>query len=228
MQDEQNHYSVLRLHPYATQGDIKRAYRLLAGKYHPDVCKDPKAAEIFKSIRQAYEVLSNETRRYQYDRRLKFQEDNSRFYGAEWNHNAGFDDGLRFEWGELREKMRGGRHWKNDSTDEGSYNTEEDERDAQESITRGPFIGVLRSALLSVFLFRTLGPKISLTVSCLVALYDRKLDAGYKIGYLIACILGGRGGVLLTLFLSFASWLFGKTSSGMVAMWVAAIWILLF
>lgn len=75
---EQNHYVVLGIARNATQADVKRAYRLLARKFHPDVNKDCKAGELFKSIRCSYEVLSNEATRTQYDRSLKHQE-NSRF-----------------------------------------------------------------------------------------------------------------------------------------------------
>ncbi|CAI0433158.1 unnamed protein product [Linum tenue] len=78
---------------------------------------------------------------------------------------------------------------------------------------RGPFAEVLRSAFLSLFLLQTLGPRVSVTFSSLMALFDPKLDAGYKIGHLVAWILGGRNGVLLALCIQFASWVCGKTSS---------------
>ncbi|CAN7061369.1 hypothetical protein Bca4012_095335 [Brassica carinata] len=53
-----NHYIVLGIARNATQADVKRAYRLLARKFHPDVNKDSKAGELFKSIRCSYEGLS--------------------------------------------------------------------------------------------------------------------------------------------------------------------------
>lgn len=81
---------------------------------------------------------------------------------------------------------------------------------------------VLRSAFWSLFLLQTLGSLSSLTFSSLMALFDRQLDAGYKIGYLIAWILGGRGRVLLVLCLQFASLASGKTSSSTVAPAAAA------
>ncbi|KAJ6951747.1 hypothetical protein NC653_041021 [Populus alba x Populus x berolinensis] len=56
-----------------------------------------------------------------------------------------------------------------------------------------------------------------------MALFDRQLDAEYKIGYFIAWILGGRGGVLLVLCLHFASLASGKTSSSTVAPVAAAL-----
>ncbi|XP_031282876.1 chaperone protein dnaJ A6, chloroplastic-like [Pistacia vera] len=53
---EQNHYAVLGVAYSATSADIKKAYRLLARKYHPDVSKDSQAGEVFKTICHAYEV----------------------------------------------------------------------------------------------------------------------------------------------------------------------------
>lgn len=44
----------------ASKKDIKRAYRRLARKYHPDVSDDPNAAEKFKEISEAYAVLSDD------------------------------------------------------------------------------------------------------------------------------------------------------------------------
>ena len=63
----ESYYDVLGLPRNATETDIKKAYRNLAKKYHPDVCKEPGAEEKFKSINEAYDVLSDETKRRQYD-----------------------------------------------------------------------------------------------------------------------------------------------------------------
>ena len=53
----------------APEGDIKRAYRQLARKFHPDVADDKVAAENhFKEINEAYEVLSDPQKRANYDR----------------------------------------------------------------------------------------------------------------------------------------------------------------
>lgn len=60
-------YDTLDVSQDASAEEIKKAYRRLARKYHPDVNKDPGAEEKFKEINAAYEILSDEQKRRQYD-----------------------------------------------------------------------------------------------------------------------------------------------------------------
>jgi len=60
-------YDILEVSCDATSADIKKSYHKLALLYHPDKNQGTEAAEKFKSIKQAYEVLSNEERRRLYD-----------------------------------------------------------------------------------------------------------------------------------------------------------------
>ena len=60
-------YEILGVERSATEGDIKKAYRKLAQRWHPDVNQEPEAAEKFKSISEAYQVLSDPERRQRYD-----------------------------------------------------------------------------------------------------------------------------------------------------------------
>lgn len=60
-----DYYATLEIDKSATQAEIKRAYRRLAGKHHPD--KSDGNAEKFKEISEAYQVLSDENKRAQYD-----------------------------------------------------------------------------------------------------------------------------------------------------------------
>jgi curved DNA-binding protein len=63
-----NYYDVLGVAPNASDAEIKKAFRSLARKYHPDVAKDKTAAEIkFKEINEANEVLSDPDKRHEYD-----------------------------------------------------------------------------------------------------------------------------------------------------------------
>jgi len=64
------YYETLGVSPKATEAEVKRAYRRLALKHHPDRSKDPAAPQIFRTISEAYEVLSDSKERERYDWRL--------------------------------------------------------------------------------------------------------------------------------------------------------------
>jgi curved DNA-binding protein CbpA len=67
--DQQDHYDVLGVPPEATEDEIRKAYRWLARKFHPDQNPDdPRAAVMTKRINAAYEVLGDFERRAAYDR----------------------------------------------------------------------------------------------------------------------------------------------------------------
>lgn len=68
MSDKRDYYEVLGVSKSASDAEIKSAFRKLAKKYHPDLNKDdPTAADKFKEAQEAYEVLSDENKRKQYD-----------------------------------------------------------------------------------------------------------------------------------------------------------------
>ncbi|KAI8349220.1 DnaJ domain-containing protein [Choanephora cucurbitarum] len=64
---KKNYYEMLGITKDATENDIKKAYRKLALKYHPDRNKDPNAKQRFQQISEAFEVLSNPQKRRDYD-----------------------------------------------------------------------------------------------------------------------------------------------------------------
>lgn len=62
-----NYYAILGVTPDSDSQEVKSAYRKLARKYHPDVNKESGSVEKFKDITEAYEVLSDEKKRKEYD-----------------------------------------------------------------------------------------------------------------------------------------------------------------
>ena len=82
--NKRDYYEVLGVSKEADEKEIKSAFRKLAKKYHPDVSKEPDAAEKFKEAQEAYAVLSDEQKRRQYD-----QYGHAAFDGM--NGGAGFD-----------------------------------------------------------------------------------------------------------------------------------------
>ncbi len=81
-----NFYEILEVEQDCSQGDIKKAYRKLAMKYHPDRNHDDESAiEKFKEVNEAHEVLSNERSRQNYD--LGIRGNDSGFF----NNKTGFN-----------------------------------------------------------------------------------------------------------------------------------------
>jgi len=89
-----DYYQIINVPRDATQDDIKRAYRKLARKYHPDVSKEPEAETRFKEIGEAYEVLKDPEKRAAYDRLgTRWQS------GQEFHPPPDWDQGYEFHGG---------------------------------------------------------------------------------------------------------------------------------
>ena len=63
----EDYYAILRVKRDSSADEIKKAYRNLAVKYHPDICKEPGADEKFKEINEAYAILRDPMKRRSYD-----------------------------------------------------------------------------------------------------------------------------------------------------------------
>lgn len=97
-----DYYSILGVDKNASEDDIKSAYRKLAKKYHPDLNKDnPTAAEKFKEINEAYEVLGDKQKRSNYDQFGSADGANfSDFFGGGGNgFSGGFSGGFGTDFG---------------------------------------------------------------------------------------------------------------------------------
>ncbi len=66
-----NYYHILNISRYASQEEIKRSYRRLASRYHPDVNSSPDAHYVFVEINEAYEVLGDPTQKWIYDQQFE-------------------------------------------------------------------------------------------------------------------------------------------------------------
>lgn len=75
-----DYYKILDVERDASEADIKKSYRRLARKYHPDVSKEPDAEKRFKEIGEAYEVLKDKQKRQSYDQ-----------LGANWKAGQDFN-----------------------------------------------------------------------------------------------------------------------------------------
>lgn len=103
--DKRDYYEILGLDKKASAGDIKKAYRKLVKKYHPDVNKESGAEEKFKEIQEAYEVLSDESKRSAYD-----QYGHAGTAGFNPGSSGGYTDfgGVPFDMGDIFNSIFGG------------------------------------------------------------------------------------------------------------------------
>lgn len=105
--DYKDYYKVLGVDKKAKADEIKKAYRKLAVKYHPDKNPDdPAAEEKFKEINEAYEVLSDAEKRQKYDE-----------LGENWRHfqQGGGQGG--FDWSQWQQPGGGSYYYQGDASD---------------------------------------------------------------------------------------------------------------
>ena len=90
MAEKRDYYEVLGVSKKATDEEIKKAYRTLAKKHHPDTSTEPNAQEKFKEVQEAYETLKDPQKRSMYDQ-FGFQDPNQQGFGQGF---SGFSQGF--------------------------------------------------------------------------------------------------------------------------------------
>jgi molecular chaperone DnaJ len=134
-----DYYSVLGMPPGASQDELKKRYRTLIAKYHPDRNPAPGAEERSKRINEAYGILSDPEKRARYDRSLQYPGYASTFEGNS-NTTYGNSDGNRTH-SNFRSYSRGNYTYR-------SYTSRT--HDAQESADNMDLSGILLRSLLKV------------------------------------------------------------------------------
>jgi hypothetical protein len=100
-----DYYKVLEIPRDASVDDIRKAYRAKAKLVHPDVNNSPKANEVFQVVSEAYEVLTDETKRYLHDVKLNYV-DNERanaerkkhYYGSSVRNDSFTNSNFSYDW----------------------------------------------------------------------------------------------------------------------------------
>lgn len=132
-----DYYKILEVGKNASEADIKKAYRKLARKYHPDLNPDDKEAQRkFQEINEAHEVLSDPEKRKKYDK-----------YGKDWEHADAFEEAQK------RQKASGGFAGSHSHSGGGGY-TESEFSDFFESMFGGASSGFSRGRGRSTYQFK--------------------------------------------------------------------------
>lgn len=106
-----DYYKVLGLNKSATAADIKKAYRKLARKHHPDVNPNDKTAEQkFKEINEANEVLGDPEKRKKYDK-----------YGKDWQHGEAYEQAQRQQQSQRQYQQQGAGGFGGGNFSEGDF-----------------------------------------------------------------------------------------------------------
>ncbi len=115
MAEKRDYYEVLGVNKGASGDEIKKAFRKLSKKYHPDLNPgDKKAEEAFKEVNEAYQVLSDDEKRQRYDQFGHAGVDGNAGFGGGGFNGAGFDFGDIFGgFGDIFGSFGGGRARRN-------------------------------------------------------------------------------------------------------------------
>lgn len=104
---KRDYYEVLGVSKTASQDELKKSFRKLARQYHPDVNKAADAEDKFKEVKEAYDVLSDDGKRAQYDR-FGHVDPNQGFGGGGAGGFGGFGGGGQGDFGDIFDMFFGG------------------------------------------------------------------------------------------------------------------------
>ncbi|SEC34190.1 curved DNA-binding protein [Maribacter dokdonensis] len=156
-----DYYKILELDKTATQADIKKAYRKLARKLHPDLNPNDKSAqEKFQRINEANEVLSDPEKRKKYDQ-----------YGKDWEHAEAFEEAKK---NQRRSNSNTNRTYTNYS------GQQEDFSDFFESMFGGGGFGGSTRQRTSQFKGQDLNATLNLNMTDILQEQKQTLDLGNK------------------------------------------------
>ena len=108
MSNKKDYYEILDVDKKASQDEIKKAYRKLVKKYHPDVNDADDSEEKFKEVQEAYEILSDESKRKAYD---QYGHAGTAGFGGQGDPYSGFNgytQGTPFDMGDIFNTFFGG------------------------------------------------------------------------------------------------------------------------
>jgi molecular chaperone DnaJ len=108
MSNKKDYYEILGVDKKASQDELKKAYRKLVKKYHPDVNDADDAEEKFKEVQEAYEILSDESKRKAYD---QYGHAGTAGFGGQGDPYGGFNgytQGAPFDMGDIFNTFFGG------------------------------------------------------------------------------------------------------------------------
>ncbi|SDS53495.1 curved DNA-binding protein [Maribacter dokdonensis] len=156
-----DYYKILELDKTATQADIKKAYRKLARKLHPDLNPNDKSAqEKFQRVNEANEVLSDPEKRKKYDQ-----------YGKDWEHAEAFEEAKK---NQRRSTSNTNRTYTNYS------GQQEDFSDFFESMFGGGGFGGSTRQRTSQFKGQDLNATLNLNMTDILQEQKQTLDLGNK------------------------------------------------
>ncbi|MFH1641714.1 MAG: molecular chaperone DnaJ [Nanoarchaeota archaeon] len=119
-----DYYKILGIEKNATKEEVKKAYKILAKKYHPDISKEPDAAEKFKKINEAASVLADDEKRTQYDQHGDTYEKFSGGRGfdpSDFGFNFGGSNDSMFDFGDIFDQFFGGGNRRQSRERSGSH-----------------------------------------------------------------------------------------------------------